>query len=131
MNFKPKKWQIILGVIILLLAILNPSLKDFRDYTGDRNEGTRKINFLIASVYKEEDDYFVGFLLNFIKINKQKSETEIRDSEPEFDSSRADGPVTFTPDTLFLKQYPTKKGGDKREKDPLVLNSTDSVYIRH
>jgi hypothetical protein len=68
MDFKPKKWQIVTAVILIVM-FLNPSLKDFREFTGDKDEGQRKMNFLICSVYKESSDYYIGFLLNFIPIN--------------------------------------------------------------
>lgn len=68
MDFKLKKWQISL-LIILIMMLLNPNLKDFREYTGERDEGEKKMNFLIASVYKDGSDYYIGFLANFIPIN--------------------------------------------------------------
>lgn len=70
MNFpKIKKVWIILFGVILLLAILNPSLKDFHDHQGDKY-GRRTGNYLICSTYESGNTTYLAFLLNFIEINK-------------------------------------------------------------
>jgi len=77
MNFKPRKWQIITAVILLLFIVLNPSSSDFREYTGIPKENYdvtihREWNFLVLSVYSTyyygEDRKYLGIFKNFIRL---------------------------------------------------------------
>jgi len=63
---KKQKW-ILIG-ILLILTIGNPSMKDFKEYTG-YNDATRKFEFLIFSIYSDGDHDYVGVLFNFIKVS--------------------------------------------------------------
>lgn len=70
MNFKPSKRQIIIASIFLLFLFLNPSMKEFHEHTGDSYSSlSRKMNFLILSIYEDSGDYYIGFLANFIKLS--------------------------------------------------------------
>jgi len=78
-----KKILIVVGVVLLLLIITNPSLKAFRDFNPSLStysnysvspDYKRSINCFIFSVYKYVDtdhDYsatYLGIAGNFIKI---------------------------------------------------------------
>lgn len=69
MTKKTKTW-VIVGSSILLLSLLNPSLKDFEEYKGGRAFVKREGNFLIFSIYRTYDARYVGFLKNFLFIKK-------------------------------------------------------------
>jgi len=76
MNFKPKRWQLIAAVVLLVLIFTNPSAKDCMEFSGEsRHEYTkvrRECNFLLFSIY---DTYggavqgrYLGVFKNFIKL---------------------------------------------------------------
>lgn len=85
MNFKPKKWQMITAVVIVIFMFLNPSLEQFTDFIGhsklrlEQHNLVRKTNLLIFSIYGDQtlDDNgsidsetkYLGMLNNFISIN--------------------------------------------------------------
>lgn len=67
-----KKPWLIAGCIVLLFVVLNPSLKNFNEYQGDKG-GTKKMNFIVCSVYQEGNENYVGILSNFLQIPKHES----------------------------------------------------------
>ena len=146
MNLKFKKWQIFAASILLLLIILNPGLKDFREYSGDRDV-TKKMNFLVVSIYEDGSDSYIGFLLNFIKLPKI-SYSQNNVNVPQLDTMAV--PSTES-NTSTYKEYDTalinklvKEFSDERKqksinafyrkmpktkKDPFILDSTDNQLI--
>lgn len=67
-----KKHYILLG-IVGLLVITNPSISAFKAYSGHSFGITRPINLFICCVYKGTGSTeYIGFLGNFIPINKPK-----------------------------------------------------------
>ncbi len=56
-----------LAVLFILLMLLNPSTSQFRDYIGEKDV-TKKMNFLIVSVYEYNGNKYLGFLMNFIPL---------------------------------------------------------------
>lgn len=58
-----------LGGFILILALTNPSLKDFKEH-GHTDQPLRESNFLIFSIYSDVEGYnkYLGILKNFILI---------------------------------------------------------------
>lgn len=95
MNFKPKKWQIIIVMILLFLIILNPSPTDFKSFTGIEKNIPEEItlnrdaNFLIFSIYSyhnEQRDYenrkYIAFLKNFISLPISEPKTSKLDEYP-------------------------------------------------
>jgi hypothetical protein len=135
MNFKPKKWQIITCVILLLLIILNPSLKDFREYTGDAGV-TKKMNFLILSVYEDGGDDYLAFLLNFIKLPHISYSTNTTypsqvDSSASPTIAISNEPSHIEYDTAaisrLVREYSkSRKNKGKKNKDSFILDSTDT-----
>lgn len=71
-----KKWWIIPAAIILLLIVLNPTVKDFKDYTGfsDYTSFRKTQNWLIFSIYETEwkSQRYLGICKNFIDITPKK-----------------------------------------------------------
>jgi len=85
-------------VIVLLLIITNPTVKDFKDYMG-RNTYIglhRTSNLFIYSNYQVGSDEYVGFLGNFWEHSKPKvwtpppGDVKVIDSASSVDSSRMD-----------------------------------------
>src|SRR5579862_6019034 len=68
MQFNIKKWQVALFAIVVILIILNPSKKNFVEFTGDPYYITREHNFIICSVFKQGDGKYLGIGLNFFKL---------------------------------------------------------------
>lgn len=84
MNFKPRKWHLTAGIVIIILLFLNPSLDQFTDFIGhsklrqEYHNLVRKDNFLIFSIYAdqtldvdggiESETKFIGLLNNFISL---------------------------------------------------------------
>lgn len=70
MNNKKKKLLIFTGGIIVLLFILNPSLSDFKAYTGTGNKIRKTSNFLLFSFFEnaEENIKYLGFFKNFFEL---------------------------------------------------------------
>ena len=71
MKPKTKKFLIIVTIIILILALLNPTRKDFAEYKGyskdhDLNNISRKANFIIFSIYEKNGTRYFAILKNFI-----------------------------------------------------------------
>lgn len=85
MKFKPQKWQIIAGSILVVLIFLNPSLEQFTDFIGhskfrmEQHNLVRKSNFLILSIYGDQtldnngdpdsEIKYIGILNNFISLH--------------------------------------------------------------
>lgn len=70
-SVKRKRILIILGVIIGILVITNPSMKAFKDFKGSSSyEGlSRNLNFFLVSVYSDENDVkYFGVLGNFFEL---------------------------------------------------------------
>jgi hypothetical protein len=65
-----KKVLYVLGAILLVLIITNPTLKDYKDFKGSNGDfHPRRIsNFFVCSVYVGAGKY-LGVLGNFYKIN--------------------------------------------------------------
>ena len=135
MNFKPNKWQITSVVILLLLILFNPGLKDFKEHTGD-SDVTKKMNFLVASLYQDGNEEYLGIALNFIKITSSESNV-VTAQQPEFDSSatvpnKADSLIADTAAfRKFIDSNSTKAKRSKTKKDPFILDSTDNKFIKH
>jgi hypothetical protein len=113
MNIKFKKWQIVAAAIFCLLVILNPSLKDFKEYSGD-TDVTIKMNFLVASVFKDGNINYMGIAKNFVKLTATSATNN--DQGPQYDSSATEPTEKRT---FESNSMPTKR-------DPLVLDSTDN-----
>jgi len=80
------KNKILIGVavIVAILILTNPTMQDFKNYSGKVN-GKREVNYLIFSIYSsnsyvgiiEHDELnderfnkkYLGILKNFIKVN--------------------------------------------------------------
>lgn len=140
MKFKPKKWQIITAIVLLFFIILNPSLKDFREYTGDQYV-TKKMNFLVLSVYADGSDNYIGFLLNFVK-SPTWGFTYNTVDPPKYDSTATPSDASSIPphteyDTAvinrLLKDFSKTKSKPsntnnrrfpKKNKDPFILDNT-------
>ena len=61
--------------LLLLLAMLNPSMKDFKEYRGIHGEKiawnkaiSKPSNWVVCSVYKDSEGEFLGVVKNFWKI---------------------------------------------------------------
>lgn len=78
-NLPYKKMGIVIGVLLLVLIITNPSLKNFKEYVGIEGATSFKLkknaNFLIFSVYQSDligygvrSGKYIGIFENFIKI---------------------------------------------------------------
>jgi len=75
-----KHWQKIAIVIVVIMALLNPSIKNFKEDKGvlpplhqgafyvNDNTPTRKVNLIIASVIEYDGVYYLGIVKNFIPI---------------------------------------------------------------
>jgi hypothetical protein len=86
MQFKPKKWTIISGIIFIILLFTNPSIQRFRDFLGERTyEGLRrKMNFMVFSIYEDDgSNKYIGVLYNFIPITKSNRNYSI-DNNPTY-----------------------------------------------
>ena len=79
MKSKTNKFLIILTIIVLLFAFLNPTRKDFVEYLGKPNDNnmsglSRKQNFIIFSIYEEQTTFtkklYFAIIKNFIKIEQ-------------------------------------------------------------
>lgn len=61
-------------VMLILLALLNPSLRDFKDNGHSGSICYREYNCLLfstfTSIYKEENDTYLGIFKNFILLKK-------------------------------------------------------------
>ena len=80
---KLNKWQKV-TIIIAILYILNPSIKNFKDdlgilpplhqglYYAVGDTPARKVNLLIASVFSYDGTYYIGIVKNFIPIYTKK-----------------------------------------------------------
>lgn len=85
---RTRKWLLRgIGIILILMILLNPSYRAFKEYAGDLNTSTKKwvckrvSNYLIYSVYEKtvvymnrydrwvekegEGERYIGFLMNF------------------------------------------------------------------
>lgn len=72
-----KKLSISLGVILVLLLILNPSLNQFKEYLGkeDSNMYRRTNNFFICSIYQngnDDNERYFAILGNFFHLKTRK-----------------------------------------------------------
>lgn len=66
---KAKIRRILIGIAFLLL-ITNPSLKNFKEYTGDEtyHRTSRRCNLFICSIYQDKGKFYLGILGNFILV---------------------------------------------------------------
>lgn len=73
---------ITLSCIIVILVITNPSIKTFKEFSGNTDTMiTRESNFLIFSIFAEKEyatdekygskKYFLGIALNFFKVREE------------------------------------------------------------
>src|ERR1700750_3265887 len=81
-----KKGLYVIGAIILILIITNPSVKAFKDYLGHGNEGglSRQANFFIFSIYLNwgnSAEYF-GIAGNFYQINNKPTRATQDNAHP-------------------------------------------------
>jgi len=81
MKNKYTRLKIIIGVILIVLVITNPSLKDFKEYKGispivsENNIVRRSHNFILFSTYQEADNIgefyhsisYIGVFDNFFE----------------------------------------------------------------
>ena len=135
MNLKLKKWQAISIIILIIFIILNPSLKDFKEYTGDQ-EVTKKMNFLIVSVYQDGSDDYLAFLLNFVKLpqisySRNSAYPSQVDSSASVTTTTLNEPSHVEYDTAVISRLirecsKNAKHKSKNKKDPLILDSTDT-----
>lgn len=73
-----KKWWIIAAVILFIFVLLNPNMKQFKEYTGEQEGGVykkhfkRTSNYLIFSIYEYQingyTNSYLGVLSNFFQI---------------------------------------------------------------
>jgi len=76
-NFKRLRLCIIL--LIVVLVITNPGIKNFKDYLGYTSySGLRRTqNWFVLSVYQDGSEKYIGVILNFLKIpERTKNEVE-------------------------------------------------------
>jgi hypothetical protein len=74
--------KIIIALILIIPIVLNPSLNQFKEFTGVNGAGSnllkRKANFLLFSIYEYEGEYsterYLGVCMNFIDISKNEPE---------------------------------------------------------
>jgi hypothetical protein len=66
-----KKLLIGLGVILVIMLITNPSIKDFEEYENSRNV-KREYNFFVCSIFKHYNDRYLGILGNFFELKERK-----------------------------------------------------------
>lgn len=74
------KRKIAIAIVFLVFILLNPSIKQFKDYVGSNSyKGLRRHkNWFIFSIFKDGDEEeYVGALSNFFPIAKHDSETSM------------------------------------------------------
>ena len=82
MNLKIKRWQFVAIGILLLLLIVNPTLKDFEEYLGTSARESRFVtptfkktsNFLLFSTYQCNNHKYIGVFKNFIEVGNPPPE---------------------------------------------------------
>jgi len=79
-----KKYVYVIGAIILVLVITNPSYSSFKAYLGDEEARTsdtrRTTNLFICSKYSANDRNFFAIAGNFIELERTKLHiTELRE----------------------------------------------------
>lgn len=74
-QFKVRQSYLIAAIAALFFILLNPSLRDFKDYTGESNYTLRRTGyFLFFSIYEKESYYrgkstvYLGVCKNFVFI---------------------------------------------------------------
>lgn len=71
---KVKKVWIVVGVIVLILIITNPTPKEFKEYMGYPDNSLsikRAYNFIIFSIYtdkKDFDKHYLAVFKNFFSV---------------------------------------------------------------
>ena len=79
---KKKTILYVIGIVLLILIITNPSATAFKEYSGAPSERyfIKKYNFFVCSIYYDGDTY-LGVVGNFFKLNsdspKQTSSNNI------------------------------------------------------
>lgn len=75
MTLSPVQKKLAIPVaFILLLIILNPSIRQFKEFEGEGGRRfyspslRRESNFLLFSIYKADDIRYLGFCMNFIRL---------------------------------------------------------------
>ena len=110
-----KKWPLIIAAILLLFIILNPSMKQFKEYMGKGTsslfEYRRASNFLIYSIYEYEYGFenkkYIGILSNFILLkptNHNQPVQEGIDSVRIADSIKVEDLIDTSNTPPFLKK---------------------------
>jgi hypothetical protein len=74
---KLKRGHVLLIVILLFLAILNPTYSDFKSFAPEAGTPKKTANFIVFSIYSTQEgsrydfakDKYVGFLKNFVHFN--------------------------------------------------------------
>lgn len=135
-----KKAYYIPFAILLLLIITNPSQKAFKEYLGTNSYSglQRTNNFFVCDIFKNEDIKYVGFLGNFFRLDKPKSEqsgvyhgkemsrAQIDSAEMADSIAMADSSKMKMADTTTLPPPPKKVDEYgipiKKNKDPLGLD---------
>jgi hypothetical protein len=75
-------------IVALLFLILNPSMRQFKDYAGSKSYAGlhRRVNLFIFSVYTQHalenesggtDGVYIGILANFIPLKEHKFSTVV------------------------------------------------------
>lgn len=71
--------------ILVLFIVLNPSMKQFQEFTGARKELLRRTNnYLVCSIYEQKiyngdkPRVYEGVLSNFIEVKKEESVVDIQ-----------------------------------------------------
>ena len=61
----------VLGILIAILLLTNPSVKRFKEYKGYKNyDGLKRTQeWFIFSIYQSYDNRYVGIFSNFFKMN--------------------------------------------------------------
>lgn len=79
-----KKTLIIIGAVLALFIITNPSITAFKAYLGyNTYEGLKRpVNLFICSVYKSPGSEYVGFFGNFIKVQKKNNQVAEIKTDP-------------------------------------------------
>jgi len=104
-----KKALYVIGAIILILIITNPSVKAFKEYLGRESyDGLKRpLNLFICAFYKDHTNDYFGMLGNFWELKKHRSDAYYQgslDSARMADSAMRADSVKMSIDTSKLKQ---------------------------
>jgi hypothetical protein len=81
---KNRKKLYIIGTVLLLLIITNPSLKSFKEHLGQTTDNglSRNYNLLVFSIYDDSYNKYLGIFENFIKIGSIPQQTTVTIDQP-------------------------------------------------